>query len=100
MEHVVCPSTFLTYLPRWLIYPPLQKLVYPQFMFHRWVVHRKVRRVPNLFIDWRPVIPVAEAKISTVRLNRSLRSVVKERDLSLGAKSLSESDQDTLSVGL
>ncbi len=100
MEYSVCPSTFLTYLPRWLIYPPLKKLVYLQFIFQRWLVHRKVRQVPNLFIDWRPVAPVAESKISTIKLSRSLRSVVKEKNLSLGPKSLSESNQDVLSVGL
>jgi radical SAM superfamily enzyme YgiQ (UPF0313 family) len=100
MEYFACPSNLLTYLPRCLIYPPLKNLVYLQFIFQRWVVTRKSRQVPNLFIDWRPVAPVAEAKTASISLRRSLRSVVKEKDLSRVSKSQTESNQDILSVGL
>ncbi len=100
MEHVVCNSSLIAQLPTRLTYPVLRRLVYAQYLIQRWLLVRKSRKLPNLFLSWAPVEPVKEVKISEIKISRSLRNVVKKNDANSKEKTATEYNQDILSIGL
>ena len=110
MERTVIPSRFVARLPRALVYPVLQNLVYFEFVMQRKIM--RVLKKPlnfNLWKQWNPVdpltevrkIPVIVKKINiAINADRSLRKLVREVGKSQAPKSNAERAQDVLSVGL
>ena len=101
MEHSVVTSRLVASLPRWLVYPPLQSLVYASYLMQGLVL-RVFGMSFNLWKKWRPVEVLGEVKKVNreINISRSLRTLVRERAKEHPAKSQTEATQDILSVGL
>ncbi len=98
MEYVVIPSKLASWLPRWIVYPFFNNLVYLQYFFQR-VILLVIGRSFNLWRTWTPAKVAVEENVGKVSINNSLRKIVTVNQVQV-KKTQEEMSKEALSIGL
>lgn len=99
MEYVVIPSKPVSWLPRWIVYPFFNSVVYLQYFVQR-VILLVLGRSFNLWKTWTPAKVNVEGSIGKVTIQNSLRKIVAINQVKGESKSPEKKSHEALSIGL